>query len=277
MTDQTIQNIRLPFIDPPAWDSRLSDPRKDPDWTEFVESMRPGQLQPIVVEGPNEIDGETHYLRVFGGRRFAAAQDLGWATIACIVRPPTDETTRTVDNAVENLDRKNLTSYEMARTFARLREVGMTGEAIGARFGLSKQRVSNLVTPLAKLPAPILEDWKNNVPAVDTNILKTISSLKDDDEKVKVWEARKKEIAARTDTKTGKVKPKKRQVGGGDSVSLKAAHYRTLEEFLRAKSTPATLGKAKVPKKWAYQLMCYLVGANDTPPDGIEFAKDDKS
>ncbi len=271
-TTETIQEIPLTLIDAPAWDSRLIETEKDETLQELADALREsGQLQPIIVEGPT---AEDRYVRVFGGRRQAAASLLGWTSIKAIVRPSTDDTRRIVDNATENMKRKDLTSYEQARTFAKLREVGMSGDDIGAKFGLSKSRVQNLVVPLAKLPDPILEDWKNNVPAVDTKELRRISALKDSDEMIRQWEARKKDYEARTNPETGKVKrkksPKGKGKGGSNSVSLKQAHYHIVEEFLRDKKTPATLGKAKVPKKWAYVFMCYLVGAADVPPDGID-------
>lgn len=263
MTNQQIQNIALHLIGPPVWDSRMSDPRKDPDWSEFVESMKPGQLQPIIIEGPFETSPT--YVRVFGGRRYAAAEDLGWETIACIVRLPSDDTTRTIDNAVENLGRKNLTSYETARTFARLREVGLTGEVIGAKFGLSKQRVSNLVKPLANLPAPILEDWKNNVAAVDTNVLGELSRLKTDDEKVKAWEDRKTEIAKRTDVKTGKVKPKVKEPAA-QGLPISQRNFKEVLDFVKSKACPAKLGGDKA---WVVALMNYLCSQRSSPPEGI--------
>jgi len=272
MNNETIQDIPLELIDAPPWDSRLTID-KDEDLKEMVDSLRErGQLQPIIVEGPTV---DNRYVRVFGGRRFAAASVLGWTSIGAIVREPTDGTTRLIDNATENMKRKDLTSYEQARTFAKLREIGMSGDDIGVKFGLSKQRVSNLVVPLAKLPAPILEDWKNNIPAVDTKVLRHLASLKEGpDEMVRQWEARKKEYEARTDIETGKVTRKKSKAGkgkgGSDSVNLNTAHYRALEAFFRDKKVPAKLGKDKVPKQWAYVLMSYLVGAVDMPPEGIK-------
>ncbi len=265
---EVIQEIPIVLIDAPPWDSRLVT--EDDGFNEMVDSLRErGQLQPIVVEGPTT---EERYVRVFGGRRQAAAAVLGWTTLKAIVRAPTDESTRIMDNATENMRRKNLTSFEQARTLAKLRELGLKQEEIGKRFGISPERVKNLIRPLAKLPAPILEDWKSDIPAVDTKELARISALKDEDEMVRQWEARKKDYAARTNPETGKVKRKSskgKDKRGSTSVSLKQANYRVLEAFLRDKKTPAKLGKDKVPKTWAYKLMCFLVGSAAFPPEGI--------
>jgi ParB/RepB/Spo0J family partition protein len=183
----------------PEWNSRL--------WTESAEEKKEtedlaatmekdGQLQAIEVE---ETDVNNQFLLVIGSRRLRAAKLLGWADIRANVNKSTDTSTRVVRNILENVKRKDLSSYEQARACSKLRDLGMTGPEIGERLGFSKQKVSNLAVSYNALPPPILDEWRQNHPAATVDFLRELAGVgkeeKDPEKRAAIitaaWEDRK--------------------------------------------------------------------------------------
>jgi ParB/RepB/Spo0J family partition protein len=183
----------------PEWNSRL--------WTESAEEKREtedlattmerdGQLQAISVE---LTDVEGQYLLVLGSRRLRAAKTLDWADIRADVQPASDPVTRVARNILENVKRKDLTSYEQARACAKLRDLGLTGPEIGERLGFSKQKVSNLAVSFNALPPNVLDEWRQNHPAATVDFLRELASVgkeeKDPEKRAQAiteaWEDRK--------------------------------------------------------------------------------------
>lgn len=183
----------------PEWNSRL--------WTESADEKREtedlaatmekdGQLQAIEVE---ETDVNGQFLLVIGSRRLRAAKALGWADIRANVNKASDVSTRVVRNILENVKRKDLSSYEQARACSKLRDLGMTGPEIGERLGFSKQKVSNLAVSFNALPPNVLDEWRLQHPAATVDFLRELASVakeeKDPEKRAAVitaaWEDRK--------------------------------------------------------------------------------------
>lgn len=161
----------------PEWNSRL--------WTESAAEKketeelamtieRDGQIQAIEVE---ETDVQGQYLLILGSRRLRAVKLIGSADIRANVNPPTDPTTRVLRNILENVKRKDLSSYEQARACSKLRDLGMTGPEIGERLGFSKQKVSNLAVSFNALPPNVLDEWRLEHPAATVDFLRELASV----------------------------------------------------------------------------------------------------
>ena len=183
----------------PEWNSRLwtesTDEKKETE--DLAATMeKDGQLQAIEVE---ETDVAHQYLLVIGSRRLRAAKLLGWADIRANVNKASDTSTRVVRNILENVKRKDLSSYEQARACSKLRELGMTGPEIGERLGFSKQKVSNLAVSYNALPPAVLDEWRQNHPAATVDFLRELAGVgkeeKDADKRAALitsaWEERK--------------------------------------------------------------------------------------
>src|SRR5690348_11560903 len=96
----------------PEWNSRLwtesADEKKETE--DLAATMeKDGQLQAIEVE---ETDVNGQFLLVIGSRRLRAAKLLQWTDIRANVNKASDTSTRVVRNILENVKRKDLSSYE---------------------------------------------------------------------------------------------------------------------------------------------------------------------
>jgi ParB family transcriptional regulator, chromosome partitioning protein len=109
-----------------------------------------GLLQPIVVRA----HGET-YVLVAGERRLRAVKQIGYPTIAAVVRDETDDSTNLTEALVENLQREDLNPLEEAAAFRELlEEYGMTHDVLASHVGRSRSAVTNTVR-LLQLPTKV--------------------------------------------------------------------------------------------------------------------------
>jgi ParB family chromosome partitioning protein len=127
--------------------------RFDPDELErLADSIhRHGVLQPVVVRQAGE-----GYELVVGERRWRAAQLAGRTTLPAVVADaaPRD---RLEWALVENVQRHDLNPIELAQAFRTLAEQGATQEEIGARVGVGRATVANLLR-LLELPRELQAD-----------------------------------------------------------------------------------------------------------------------
>lgn len=109
-----------------------------------------GLIQPITVR---PIDGERYQI-ISGERRFRASQLAGLERIPAYVRK-TDDQGMLEMAIVENIQREDLDSIEVALSFQRLiEECNLTQEAMAERVGKKRATVTNYLR-LLKLPAEI--------------------------------------------------------------------------------------------------------------------------
>ena len=109
-----------------------------------------GLIQPITVR-PLE---NGRYQIISGERRFRASQIAGLATIPAYIRK-TDDQGMLEMAIVENIQREDLDSIEVALSFQRLiEECNLTQEAMAERVGKKRATVTNYLR-LLKLPAEI--------------------------------------------------------------------------------------------------------------------------
>jgi ParB family chromosome partitioning protein len=204
-----VQKVLIASIDPPAFNSRVKP--DDANIAELATSFtKQGQQSPIKVE-PKESNGMgvegRRYELVFGSRRLAAAKSLGWTEIDAEISEPTDAPTRVLLNAIENVQRKNLTTFELGRLFAEMRAQHFKGKEIASELGFSESHISNVATCFEGLPPEIKLRWSEEHPAADVSFMRTLVNYKDDkgktkgrtpDEMIALWKERAESLEAIT-------------------------------------------------------------------------------
>lgn len=128
---------------------------------ELAASIREfGLLQPIVVskvEKEIPTGTEVSYELISGERRFLAVKRLGLERIPAIIRAVDAERERLEIALIENIQREDLNSIELARAFSRLQdEFRLTQREIAQRVGKSREVVANTMR-LLDLPSTIQE------------------------------------------------------------------------------------------------------------------------
>ena len=117
---------------------------------ELAESIREqGIVQPLLVRRRGDA-----YELIAGERRLRAAERLGWAEIAAVVKAVDDQTLLTLA-LVENLQRANLNALEEAEGYQRLvDEFGLTQQQVADVIGKDRTTVTSTLR-LLHLPASV--------------------------------------------------------------------------------------------------------------------------
>lgn len=137
-----------------------------------------GLIQPITVRPLP--DGR--YQIISGERRFRASQMAGLATIPAYIRK-TDDQGMLEMAIVENIQREDLDSIEVALSFQRLiEECNLTQEAMAERVGKKRATVTNYLR-LLKLPAEI--QFAIRAKKISMGHAKALLSLETDKEQLK--------------------------------------------------------------------------------------------
>jgi ParB family chromosome partitioning protein len=110
-----------------------------------------GVLQPIVVRPGTE----GRFILILGERRLRASRMAGKSAIPVIVKRVSEQQAAEM-TLVENLQREDLNCMEQAEAFANLStEFKLTQEEIGARAGVSREKVANFMR-LLTLPESVI-------------------------------------------------------------------------------------------------------------------------
>ena len=107
-----------------------------------------GIIQPIVVRQVGE-----KYEIIAGERRYKAATMAGIKKIPAILNN-TDDNTSAEIALLENLQRKNLTVIEEAKSFKKLMDRGFKQETIASKLGISQSSIANKIR-LLSLPKSV--------------------------------------------------------------------------------------------------------------------------
>ena len=138
-----------------------------------------GLIQPITVR-PLE---NGRFQIISGERRFRASQIAGLATIPAYIRK-TDDQGMLEMAIVENIQREDLDSIEVALSFQRLiEECNLTQEAMAERVGKKRATVTNYLR-LLKLPAEI--QFAIRAKKITMGHAKALLSLETDKEQLKL-------------------------------------------------------------------------------------------
>lgn len=149
---------------------------------ELADSIREiGIIQPITVRDM----GDGTFVIIAGERRWRASQMAGLATIPAYIRTVDDENMMEMA-LVENIQRENLNSMEIALAYQQLIEqYGLTQERLSERVGKNRSTVTNYLR-LLKLPATIQMGLKNRT--IDMGHARALLALDDPTLQLKVYE-----------------------------------------------------------------------------------------
>ncbi|MBH1829258.1 ParB/RepB/Spo0J family partition protein [Stenotrophomonas maltophilia] len=160
-----VREIALALIDPDP-----DQPRKNFDSAKLAELAQSikvyGVIQPVVVKTAG-----SRFMLVSGERRWRAAALAQLETIPVVVRD--DLSVRA--QVVENLQRDDLTPFELFRAIAAELDGGTTQKELAEAYGKSKQWISDYAS-VAKMP-PALQDALRDGRANDISALNTLSRL----------------------------------------------------------------------------------------------------
>jgi ParB family transcriptional regulator, chromosome partitioning protein len=111
--------------------------------TELSDSIREfGIIQPVMVR-KLDADGQLYEI-ISGERRYRAAKILGMDAINCIINENVGDLASLEMALIENIQRDNLTSIELAHTFRQLvDEFKLTHEELSKRVGKSRSAITN--------------------------------------------------------------------------------------------------------------------------------------
>ena len=155
----------------------------DPDGlAELASSIRElGIIQPISLRQIS--DGS--YQIIAGERRFRAATMAGLKSVPAYVRTAEDETMMEMA-LIENIQREDLNSIEIALTFQKLIEqYNLTQERLSERIGKKRTTIANYLR-LLKLPAEIQMGLKNR--RIDMGHARALLGIDDPATQLKIYE-----------------------------------------------------------------------------------------
>ncbi len=212
-------------------------PRKDfsaEGLKELRESLKSsGLLQPITVR-PARGDTGTYEL-IAGERRLRAATELGWTSIAAVVKELDDRELLGLA-LVENLQRSDLNPVEEAEGYSRLiSEFAHTQQTIASMVGRDRSTIANMLRIL-QLPAAIRKMLRDGLLTIGH--ARPLLSLTDESRITELAnETVKKGLSARDveqrvrESATAKVAGRKR--GRPQKADTRSIELRNLEERLR--------------------------------------------
>lgn len=215
-------------------------PRKDFDpqqLKELQESLSTsGLLQPITVRPSPE--GSEFYELIAGERRLRAAIELGWTTIAAVVKDLDDRQLLALA-LIENLQRTDLNPIEEAEGYDRLiKEFGHTQQTVGSMVGRDRSTVANMLRVL-QLPLSVRQMVRDG--ALTVGHVRPLLGLSDATKIVdlareivkKGLSARDIEQRVRESAHGGSETSGKRKRGRPPKMDSRPADIRNLEERLR--------------------------------------------
>ena len=135
--DQTVMQVHIEDIIPNRFQPRLNFDEQA--LQELAESIKEhGIIQPLVLRKLGD-----KYEIIAGERRYKAATMAGLSTVPAVIANVDDNSAAEVA-IVENVQRKNLTAIEEARSYKNLLDKGyLTQEGLAKKMGLSQPAIAN--------------------------------------------------------------------------------------------------------------------------------------
>ncbi len=197
-----------------------------------------GIVQPITVRA---IKGGTQFELISGERRWRASKMIGLETIPAYVRE-TDAQGMLEMAIVENIQRENLDSIEIAISFQQLiDECNLTQVSLSERLGKKRATVTNFLR-LLKLPPEIQLGIREN--SISMGHAKAIMGLDEVPTQLMIFEQ-----ILKYDFSVRKTEDIVRELKEGNGESLKKNKVKTLTEYNVLKTHLSNFFKTKVNLK----------------------------
>lgn len=182
-----------------------------------------GLIQPITVR---PIEGDRYQI-ISGERRFRASKLAGKVTIPAYIRK-TDDQGMLEMAIVENIQRENLDSIEVAMSFRRLiEECSLTQEAMAERVGKKRATVTNYLR-LLRLPAEIQFAIREN--KISMGHAKALLGVEDSKTQLKFAnEIIEKDLSVRQIEAKVQGLSKKKEKGEKEVYELPDSHFKVIE------------------------------------------------
>ena len=212
----TIIEVDLELLDPnPKQQRRSFSPAEIKELAGSISER--GLIQPVIVAVSP--DDPARYTLIAGERRTLAFRKLGRTHIPAILKA-WDEATAAVDALIENVQREDLTPFELAYGILELEKTGLSQGEIATKIGKNRQYVNN-AAKLAALPEEIIDDYNEHRPP--HAVLQELAHLGGKAKQLKAWERFKKgEVKTRDDIRALRAKKIAKKTETPVSESAKA-------------------------------------------------------
>lgn len=174
-SENKIAQIPIDDIIPNRFQPRLIF--KDRDLNELAESIKiHGIIQPLVLRKLNE-----KYEIIAGERRYKASQIAGLKSVPAIIIEADDNKSAELA-VIENLQRKDLTAIEEAKSFKKLLDRGYANqEELAKKLGVSQSAISNKIR-LLNLTEEAQEALLNN--RISERHARSLLTIKDEKDQI---------------------------------------------------------------------------------------------
>jgi len=169
--DSDIRSVSIDDVEPSPYQPRQLFSEEEID--ELAKSIeKHGLLQPIVVRRKGN-----KFQIVAGERRYRALKKLGKDKVTVLVVNVSDQEAMAL-SIVENIERKNLTLWELANSIKRLKdEMNLSLDEISRLIGKSKSHISNILR-VFQLPDSVLELVKKYPDLLTISHIKLLLEIK---------------------------------------------------------------------------------------------------
>jgi len=118
----------------------------------LMESIKQHGLKQAIGVGETKAN---EYVLIFGFRRLEACKKLGWKTIPAVVEEEPSFSDLLIINAVENIQRKDVTPEELGRIVLKLEELGLSMSEIAIRLNIGKDTASEAASIYKRVPSDL--------------------------------------------------------------------------------------------------------------------------
>ena len=140
-----VTNIKINEIDVTE-NVRLS--KGDTDIKQLMESIKQHGLKQAI----GVVQSGKGYTLLYGFRRLTAYKKLGYNTIPAVIADDVDEKDHLIINTIENIQRRDVTPYELGRICVKLQKLGLTVGEISARLNCTKGMVEKALMIFKRVP-----------------------------------------------------------------------------------------------------------------------------